>query len=938
VNWVLAYPYEDGSVNRDAKPTKQPVAAYDTGHARPVRWHSGLSDDEHPSTEFDDVVDWDGLRIGAEIKASSRVISTELGIGIIIPVGGGEGKPVTLLDWDDVRDPETEEIHPVCAEALRKYDGFAEISQSGEGIHQFIIGEIPGGLSKFLRHIDDEPFVGDDLPMLEMYCSGRLTAMTGTHVSGCGTDVVEDQGLIDDLCWEFGTADNNSPGTPTDPFGGERDDSSDTETPSHSEVGEALREAVKYDGPHPDDWDIPDEWSLRYAAVIRAREDGGNASIANWELNGYAGALGYHMGRSLDDIIADLDAVCDDDDVRREVRQAHRKAEAGNYEPPSKATLANRGLLPDDCAEEPGWSPSFDVTDDGSAPAARSQTDGGTVADTGNDDAPELDRYGRFETDVRQAIEEMSDNEEMTQRTVRHRISKALVRHYNFVRPEQEVRGWRTKLYSYDGEVGVYEPRGDTRIERLLEKAAGDYVTNQVVSEIQGKVGRKTTERGDRFEQDPECIVVEDGILDLHTGELNPVSPAEYHRTTVPPKWDTPVEEPDAIDDFFHEIVADEDVDTLYRLVAHTLYKEYIGEKAAILIGNGQNGKSMFLNLVEEFIGQFNVTHRELQDFDANGFAANNLEGKLANLATELGEQQLNDATVFKKLTGRDTLDANVKYEKPITFENHATLMFATNEMPVFGQDNHAIWRRWVYVEFPYEFSKKGDKDPVEKNKLMRRLTQPKEMQGLLKRAQQEIQRWHETDEDFFEDSMDPDELRGKMKKAAEPVFNFATTCFRIGDSDDSYVEKSDVREAYRAYADAEDLPSFDRNTLGERLINLRDFQIESENKRIDGVRTPVYKGVELSPRGRQVTGVDEPDTGAGQSTVEFEQKEPIVMDELRTMVENNDGEPVSRNALAWRAAGGEMGKTDAEDAIDSLAEKGEVIVTSGTVMPLPSN
>jgi len=96
----------------------------------------------------------------------------------------------------------------------------------------------------------------------------------------------------------------------------------------------------------------------------------------------------------------------------------------------------------------------------------------------------------------------------------------------------------------------------------------------------------------------------------------------------------------------------------------------------------------VFLDVIERFIGEWNVTHRELQDFDDDGFAANNLEGKLANLATEIGEQTLSETKTFKKLTGRDTLDAPVKFEKPIQFENFASLMFATNEMPVFGQDN----------------------------------------------------------------------------------------------------------------------------------------------------------------------------------------------------------------------------------------------------------
>jgi len=181
VNWVRAHPYgDDGEPDYDAVPTKQPVAPYNTGHAKPVRWHSGLDDDEHPATSYDEVERWCGVKVGTEIESHERVISNEIGIGIIIPVGGGnEDESVVLIDWDDVRRPDTGEVHPVVAEAIEELGGYAEISQSGEGVHQFVFAEIPGGLKKFIRHIDDEPFVDDDLPMVEMYASGRLTAMTG---------------------------------------------------------------------------------------------------------------------------------------------------------------------------------------------------------------------------------------------------------------------------------------------------------------------------------------------------------------------------------------------------------------------------------------------------------------------------------------------------------------------------------------------------------------------------------------------------------------------------------------------------------------------------------------------------------------------------------------------------------------------------------------
>jgi len=181
VNWVRAHPFgEDGEVDWDAVPTKQPVAPYDRGHAKPTQWNQAMSDEEHPSTSFEEVERWNEMAVGSEVESHERVISDEIGIGIIIPVGGGdEERDVVLIDWDDVRRPETGEVHPVVAEAISQLDGYAEISQSGEGVHQFVFGEIPGGFSKFLRHIDDEPFVGDDLPMVEMYSSGRLTAMTG---------------------------------------------------------------------------------------------------------------------------------------------------------------------------------------------------------------------------------------------------------------------------------------------------------------------------------------------------------------------------------------------------------------------------------------------------------------------------------------------------------------------------------------------------------------------------------------------------------------------------------------------------------------------------------------------------------------------------------------------------------------------------------------
>jgi hypothetical protein len=239
-----------------------------------------------------------------------------------------------------------------------------------------------------------------------------------------------------------------------------------------------------------------------------------------------------------------------------------------------------------------------------------------------------------------------------------------------------------------------------------------------------------------------------------------------------------------------------------------------------------------------------------------------------------------------------------------------------------------------VYVDFPHTFDDEDPnaKDPVPKQQLMDELTQESQFEALLVRCQQEIQRWHENDGQFFADAMSKQEVREKMKKAAEPIYNFATTCLQPTD-DGGFVEKSRVRACYRAYADEEDLPVVAENTFGERLLSIRDLTIETGQKQVKNQRERVYKGVELSQRGRQVLGLDEPDDNQQTQVDGVEQATEIVMTELRTMVEQNDNQPVPREGLVWRSTG-PIGKATASRAADHLAERGRIMDSSDGILP----
>ncbi len=814
-----------------------------------------------------------------------------------------------FFDFDDCRDPETGAIHPHAWKFIEGQGLHAAVSTSGTGLHGFGWGSVPEGYKPSFEH-ELDAWEHHDEPHMEVYASARFMALTGEHIAKTPVSVPDLGDDVHSLFERFGS--ERVTGHEREPDISREEIEDVDSTTDVEEIYDAIRHVR------------PSDIRLR-SQVTETRADGTKSLDPCWEQSESGTRLAelddhwlYRKGNHRLDalqvvaleerIISDASEYPSGDDFREAVDALRDR---GAHIPELETSRSPALDIVDEQPEQP-------ETDD--SQPAEVETDGGAAADQAGSDEP-VATIEQFRNDVKSVVM-LADEEDIQHKTARHRIAKLLTKYYNFVLPEEEVRGWRTTLHVFNAELGVYEPRGERFIKKKLERVAGDYVTNQVTNEIVGKVERMTAERGDAFETPPNRLVVGNGILDLHTGELDPYTPHEYHRQRIDVDWNPNAGAPDAIDDFLSDIVADADVDTLYRLIAHSLYREYVTEKAVMLVGGGQNGKSVFLSLVEEFLGQHNVSHRSLQDFDENDFAANQLEGKLANIHPDMGDESVTDMSTFKKLTGRDTMHADVKFESPITFENYATLMFAANEMPVFGEDNHAVWRRWVYVNFPYTFDDTDPdaKDETPKRVLMRDLTDERELEALLVRCQEEIQAWHEGRE-WYPDAMRPEEVRKQMKKAAEPVFNFSMTCLR--EDEDEYLTKDRVRQCYREYATQEGLPKITADRFGERLVNLRDLSIESARKRVDGQRQRVYQGVAFTDRGRQALGVDEPGDSNDQATVDdVDDKRQEVLEIVRELVEQNDNEPVSTDMVIGRALS-QMGRATAENTLDALMENG---------------
>ena len=99
----------------------------------------------------------------------------------------------------------------------------------------------------------------------------------------------------------------------------------------------------------------------------------------------------------------------------------------------------------------------------------------------------------------------------------------------------------------------------------------------------------------------------------------------------------------------------------------------------AMLVGEGDNGKSVFLVVLRAILGQRNVAAVPLDEIVRNRFAAYGLYGKFANLVGDQGYLEAHDEGRLKALTGGDLVCFEGKGKEPFYAPNTAKMVFGCN-------------------------------------------------------------------------------------------------------------------------------------------------------------------------------------------------------------------------------------------------------------------
>jgi putative DNA primase/helicase len=235
------------------------------------------------------------------------------------------------------------------------------------------------------------------------------------------------------------------------------------------------------------------------------------------------------------------------------------------------------------------------------------------------------------------------------------------------------------KLYRYVG--GVYKPKDEKFVSSQVKALCiglgmADEWSTHLASEVVEFIRVDAPALWERPRLD--ILNVKNGLLRVVDRVLLPHSPDHLSPVQLPVDYDPKADCP-AIKKFVSEVFPADAVDLAWEILGWLMVPNTSIQKAVLLMGEGANGKSTWLSLLIAFIGKTNTSSVSLHKLESDRFAAARLIGKFANICPDLPSEHLAGTSVFKAITGGDSMPGEYKFKDSFDFVPYARLVFSAN-------------------------------------------------------------------------------------------------------------------------------------------------------------------------------------------------------------------------------------------------------------------
>ena len=135
----------------------------------------------------------------------------------------------------------------------------------------------------------------------------------------------------------------------------------------------------------------------------------------------------------------------------------------------------------------------------------------------------------------------------------------------------------------------------------------------------------------------------------------------------------------------------------LAEFIGYCLMKRHAMEKMLWLYGEGQNGKSVTLETIEELLGSDNVSYLSLSDLTNDEVKRAGIEHKMLNVSHESGRDV--NANVLKQLTSGERVLIRHLYQDPRETQDYGKFIAAFNALPR-AENTFGYFRRLIILPY----------------------------------------------------------------------------------------------------------------------------------------------------------------------------------------------------------------------------------------------
>lgn len=396
---------------------------------------------------------------------------------------------------------------------------------------------------------------------------------------------------------------------------------------------------------------------------------------------------------------------------------------------------------------------------------------------------------------------------------------------------KENILHTQQSFWQWNNNIGVWERCDDKELHKITQ----DYtlglelnsVTDAFVKGCTNLLKNRTFVRDHKFNRNNMCINLPNGELyyENKKWELKAHCRENYFTSQIPVAYDPEAKAPQ-FESFLSDIFEGDDnkeekIQLICMCFGYSLLSTARYEKFIIIIGNGSNGKSVLLEVLKKLLGNKNVAAVQPSEF-GNRFQRAHLQGKLANIVSEINEGKPIDDSALKSITSGESTTVEHKHKDPFEIEPYSTCWFGTNHMPQTSDFSNGINRRAIIIPFNRQFEE-HEQDKHLKDKLCT------ELPGVLNLALDGLKKLFVDNE--FISLPEVESAKDQWRNENDQVAQFIDDCCEIDPREN--LPSKDLFEAYLEWAEKNNIhKDISQNQLSNRL---KRYKVKQQ--KIKGVR-----------------------------------------------------------------------------------------------------